>query len=278
MLYRSRALAEDYFHSFAMMLFAFSTFTSTVRLDYNCAFALLAFFFVLREKTDFSFNYEQLTVFCWLCLFSCFIDIAWIGLYSNADRVYDHSILHKLASTVRVVTIVSIMEFFVIKLPFVVMLFLVKGSDTNFVLRSIPRNDVKRPRVLSSYEQCETNINLADQVGDKQKPWNMQKIDENSSADPHVSKSVEVSEGDKQPLFRSVDNVSLEISADDDETGVNHNQSIANDDETSVNDDQTGANVDQTGVSNDQTGVNDDETDVKVKSNSGSVSIQEKDL
>jgi len=208
MLYRSKVLAEEYFHSFAMLLFAFSTFTSTARLDHNCAFALLAFFFVRRDKTKYSFNSEQYTVFFWLCVFSCVIDITWISLYANADQVYDHSVLHKLASTVKFVTTVSIIEFVVVKLPFVVMLFLMKGLEDSNIMTSIPAEEINRPNNDESWGRGRADDARQDLA---ENAWDMQNIQENSRRDPDDSMPVEVTEAESQQPTRSVNNVSLEI-------------------------------------------------------------------
>jgi hypothetical protein len=131
MMLRSRIVAENHIHSFGLLLFTFSTFTSTARLDYNCAFGLLTFFFVKRKNASYSFNLEQCIMFFWLCVFSCVIDLTWISIHANAGEVYDHSVMHKLASTVRFVTSFSIIEFLLVKIPFVVILFLVSYIEEN---------------------------------------------------------------------------------------------------------------------------------------------------
>jgi len=198
-------MAEEYIHSLAALLFAFSTFSATVRLDYNCAFAMLAFFFVNNDSTKYSFNPEQRTVFLWLCVFSCLIDFNWILTHWNMGEVYNHSTLHKLSGSMIFVIDLSIIEFVFIKIPFVMMLCLVNSSGRDDSQYQIPAHDVQRWGQQQSYRPNvrEDQRSKSQQI---EKPWDMSEIKKEPSR--VLSNDSSVDEG--APV-QSNQNVTLEL-------------------------------------------------------------------
>merc|ERR1719197_1890717 len=96
--------------------------------------ALVGYFFVLRpEKSKYSFNDEDITVFFIISLVTLCLDVAWIILYAGASAEYSHSILHDLAGSVQFAFILSIIVLLV-KIPFVVMCWFVRSPVPNHKL------------------------------------------------------------------------------------------------------------------------------------------------